>query len=563
MTRAVIAFIGDSRAAGLVAEQASRHSLRPLHSDGGLYIFAGSSLPVRSLTDGTIVVGDLFSRSGATSDRPRDGWGSYLAFKCQGSHVRVSRAPMTGMPLYRVQLPGGLLCASEFQTIAPLVERPAFDWEWIAHALAYPNLRTERTGLAGVLELLPGAVLEVREGQTHTDMIWSPWDHANVPAKTDMASLSLALERRLLACVSARSAGREIILELSGGLDSSIVAAALAAASADFRAVTFVTSGADGDERIFARAVAAQCGFDLIELPHDQGGIDLVGASRSLLPRPGAYAVLGGIDRAFEAEGFGPDVSVFGGIGGDNVFAFDTTVAPILDAASAFGPGRRALATARDVARAANTTLWHALLLANRARRAGARGWRRETSFCDPAGLPERPFVHPWDARAGEFPRGKRNHVAALRRILDFLDRPGRWQGRDVVAPLLSQPLVELCLSIPSWVWLSGGRDRAVARAAFARRLPPDVVWRRGKGQLETLCAAAYAQQKPKLREILLGGRLADRGLLDLPAVEAYLAKELREGDFDYLRLLEIVDIERWIQGVDAAPFAPRRFLQR
>ncbi|MGK4422636.1 asparagine synthase-related protein, partial [Klebsiella pneumoniae] len=50
------------------------------------------------------------------------------------------------------------------------------------------------------------------------------------------------------------------------------------------------------------------------------------------------------------------------------------------------------------------------------------------------------------------------------------------------VSPLLSQPLVETCLGVPSWLWFEGGRNRVVARRAFAGDLPADVIWRRSKG---------------------------------------------------------------------------------
>ena len=55
---------------------------------------------------------------------------------------------------------------------------------------------------------------------------------------------------------------------------------------------------------------------------------------------------------------------------------------------------------------------------------------------------------------------------------------------------------------------------------------------------------------------MLLDGRLAANGLLDLPRIEAYLARDLVEGDFDYFRLIEIGDIERWVRAADAA-FGP------
>ena len=109
---------------------------------------------------------------------------------------------------------------------------------------------------------------------------------------------------------------------------------------------------------------------------------------------------------------------------------------------------------------------------------------------------------------------------------------------------MLSQPVVELCLAVPSWDWVAGGQDRAVARKAFASHLPAEVVWRRNKGRLETMCAEAFLAQRHALAPLLLEGWLARAGLIDRERVEAYLDRERIGADYDYFRLLELADIE-------------------
>src|SRR3546814_15848431 len=89
--------------------------------------------------------------------------------------------------------------------------------------------------------------------------------------------------------------------------------------------------------------------------------------------RPGAYSLLSGLDRAFAANVSDLTRPIFGGIGGDSVFQFDTTVAPILDVFGRFGLFRRTLATMRDVPRASGATGWEAARLRRRAPHAGPR----------------------------------------------------------------------------------------------------------------------------------------------------------------------------------------------
>ena len=549
-----LAFLGDVERAAWVAVAADRRGLAAVDLSLGRLVFASEGLPARRDEAGQVIVGDYFAAAPAAGPTSNGAWGSYVRFFAEGGSLRVDRAPLTGMPLYWCRCPGGVACASDPMLIRELSGPPTIDWEFVATSLAYVNLRTERTGLEGIRELLGGTVLVFDGTSANVLSSWLPWPYVANRFESNLESAASELERRIIDSTAAWSGSRRsVIVELSGGLDSSIVTAALASANADASAITFATPDAEGDERIYARAVAERCGITLAEVVHDDSEIDLIAVPEAIGARPGAYGLLSGLDQSF-AENV-PDLSrpIFGGIGGDSVFQFDTTVAPILAVDGRFGISGRVARTVRDDARARGATFWEAARLSWRAHRAGPRmGWRRDTSYLSVAAIPARPLAHPWDLGASGASQAKRNHVESIRRILDFLDRPGRWRSRDVVAPLLSQPVVEFCLSVPSDMWFAGGRDRAVARAAFAGRLPADVIWRRGKGRMEALCAAAYMRQRAQLRDLLLGGRLADEGLLNRPAIEAYLARDLSDGEFDYFRLIEIGDVERWVRSVEA-----------
>lgn len=555
MKHGILVFMGNVEEAGDVAAAAERAGLGAVSIAPYHIVFANGDLPIRTLPDSTIILGDIFPFAGGECLTPGDGWGNFLAIASSGPTIRIDRAPLTGMPLFWGRFRSGVICVSDVALLKGLVPDVAIDWDFVAETLTFINLRTARTGLAAFAELLPGSRLQFDGARASVSSIWSPWPHVAAAPSLRFSDLANELEQCILRCVDAWSASRgDIILELSGGLDSSIVAAALRAAEANYSAITFATPGADGDERHFARIVAAHCGIDLVEVEHDEHAIDLVAMPDAVSARPEAYSVLGGLDRAFESAVPDHAKAVFGGIGGDSVFDFDGTVAPILDVLHTFGPGTRAFGTLRDIARSSGATLWEAARLSWRAHRAGPRiGWRRDAQYLDERQLPVGAPRHPWDDGAEAASQAKRNHVESIWRILDFLDRPARWHDRDVVAPLLSQPVVELCLSIPSWAWFTGGRNRAVARAGFAGRLPAEIIWRKGKGRLESMCAAAYLRQRTQLKELLLGGLLAERGLLDLPSIEAYLGRDLAEGDFDYFRLIEIGDVERWIRSAESA----------
>lgn len=123
--------------------------------------------------------------------------------------------------------------------------------------------------------------------------------------------------------------------------------------------------------------------------------------------------------------------------------------------------------------------------------------------------------------------------------------------------PLLSQPIVETCLSIPSWQWRAGGRDRAVARAAFANSLPAMVLDRKVKGTPDPFCGAIIRHKRQELRERLLDGQLAAHGLVDSGAIEDALRADRATSSAENVRLLELVNAEAWTTVWASSVFAP------
>ncbi len=549
MNRGLLAALGDPGLVARVNGAARVYGLKRIEFDRDFHLFAGPGLHRERVGDGAVILGECFPPLSGSCDAG-SGWGSWLSFRLTASgSLGVARAALTGLPLYWASCDAGLVFFSHLELALAAGIAPSLDIDFLRHQLAYQNLRTERTGIVDVRELLPGMSLAVSNRDVKISCDWSPWRFAALAHSRGSAALEI--EHTIDACVAAWAASRpEILLELSGGLDSSIVAAALSASGARFGAINVATSSPDGDERRYARAVAACLGIGVAEVLHAPGIGDLTHPPAFPSPRPSSFGALLGVDTALGSAA-SAGASLFSGIGGDNVFALNRSVAPVLDALQLRGPGQTALLSLVDLARLANVSVWHALRLCMRQWRRGTPAtWPRGEDYVPPGALASEPFSHPWDAGAHQAPYGKRLQVQAIRRILDFLDRPARWYDRDVVAPLLSQPVVELCLSIPSWDWIAGGHDRAAARAAFANRLPSEVAWRRGKGRLETMCAQIFIGQRATIRELLLEGRLAREGLVDRERAEAYLARDRIDGDYDYFRLLELADIERWIASL-------------
>ena len=90
-------------------------------------------------------------------------------------------------------------------------------------------------------------------------------------------------------------------------------------------------------------------------------------------------------------------------------------------------------------------------------------------------------------------------------------------------------------------------RTLAAARAAFADTVPSVVLDRRSKGELGAYYGRAVAERLPFLRDYLLGGALAEAGLID-PSLDARLTREHLLWRGGHSELLSLAQTEAWVR---------------
>jgi asparagine synthase (glutamine-hydrolysing) len=571
---AIVDFSGPEGAIPLKRRIAGRGKLAPVFDSAPLTILAAPGTRILRAGDRGLIVGNLFraasfarvdTRCGdAIADRdsiPTDRyWGDYVALTARPDNrsATIVRSPSGGVHAFRIRA-GPLVCvASHIEDLIDAgLATPTIDWAFTAHHLAFSHLHTGTTGLAGVDEILPGECAIERDGRCERSTLWSPWTFTTGEGRA--AGFDDAAARVREAVLRATAAlvppGETVALELSGGLDSSIVAAALAAAGSRTVALNLATPGAEGDERRYARAVSEHMKIPLIET-RVEGDIDLTEVAPHLEARPAMLAMLRLADRAFAERGRDHRVGAFvNGTGGDCVFCSLGTAAPAVDRLRVRGMTAGLAATIGDIAAVHGDNVWTAARMAFRLHRRGPPVpiWRRNRKFLNNDRLPDAPAPHPWlDEPPGALP-GTRAHIHAILASYAHLDGYGRHKVAPSLFPLLSQPVVEACLSVPTWLWVAGGRDRAVAREAFRGALPRMIVERRTKGGMDAFCARTFERNRARLRPFLLDGQLAAAGLLDRTAIEAYLAQPFANRDQLFYALLPIADTEAWARRV-AAP---------
>jgi asparagine synthase (glutamine-hydrolysing) len=311
------------------------------------------------------------------------------------------------------------------------------------------------------------------------------------------------------------------------------------------------TDDPGGDERPFAGALCDHLGLPLIERPYRLEDIDITEPLAANLPRPRDRTQANAYERVHNAVASEVGAGAFmTGNGGDHVFGYSQSAAPIADRYLSDGLGHGTFTALLDVCRQTGCSIADALRQAWRLAHGSASYKVRpnplllEPDFVATLGAAD--VHHPWlDAPPDALP-GKAAHIATILRVQPNLE-PSGGINFPVLNPLISQPIIEACLAVPTWEWRAGGRDRSLARRAFAADLPPAVLNRRMKGTPGRFAARLLDHFRGPLRERLLGGRLVAQGIVDAVAVERALAGERPVPDLERVRLLELVSAEAWI----------------
>jgi asparagine synthase (glutamine-hydrolysing) len=492
-------------------------------------------------------------------------WGNYLAvIHDRGAdELHILRDPMGAGACFSAQARCGVFFFTHASDYLAVAESTTFDRDYLAAFLVSPRLVTRRTALADVSELPAGARLSLGRTSQKLSLFWRPvlaGDRAVIGFNDAATRLRQIVER----CAKAwASSSGSILHRLSGGLDSSISLGVLARQGARCVAVNEWPRGVpEGDERAMARVVARHFGVPLVELgigPEDIAYERVLDLEASARPSLSELSFAG---RAFadfvEARDFDLLTS---GQGGDQVLHRSRTPDIAADAVRD-GLGLRELFTvATDTARLGRRPIWD--VFAAQFMQGMLRGAADHTSALiadDRLFTPEARGIaqafwrdHVWmnDVAAAPPARGKR-----MLRIADlqFYHQPSVLTEAMTNALVLgSQPVVEACLAIAPYVMTQGGRDRALARAAFADMLPAAVRDRSLKGDTTRHFTAVLERNWDFLREILIGGRLMETGLIVESALNSALARAQIASGKAATGLMQCLAAELWLRRLETS----------
>lgn len=492
-------------------------------------------------------------------------WGRWIAFLPSWTgEARVLRDPTGTLPCYRLELEGLSIAFSWLEDLIDLmgIARPAINWDAVAAVLVFGRLGGRETALDGVSQVLPGELTVLSTRPTPARPLWRAIDVARRPVDPDLDLAARMLRDVTTQCIRSWMACYDnIVLRLSGGVDSAILLGCLfsPAPTASVLCLNYFSPGSDSDERRYARLAATRVGCPLVERQRDLGFHLGEVMNPALTPAPGSYIGRMGSDRMDAEVARAHEAPViFTGAGGDQLFEEVRCTWTAADYLQLRGVDRGFPAAVLDAARLGEVSFWKSLRLAFRDRfathdpMAGAGQYVTLVPRSVIEATLERAqrFIHPGLLEAFDLPIGKLAQLRALISPFDYYNPFAAATSPELVHPLMSQPLLELSLALPTYLLTCGGRGRGLARESFADRLPPEIAVRRSKGGTEEHVTSVLQRSLPLARHLLLDGELARRALLDRPRVEATLAGRPSTSDAYVTEVHTCIAVETWLQRV-------------
>ncbi|MET0535709.1 MAG: asparagine synthase-related protein, partial [Steroidobacter sp.] len=430
-----------------------------------------------------------------------NGWGDYVAFGYNPLDQKkwVLKDPTGYLPCFRTAFRDVTIIFSRIGDCLDLqLQRFTINEAFLhAHLVAGSSLQ-ELPPLKEVLAVRRGECIEFKRGNGPygtRKVYWEPLQFSAPDQLLEDPDLAARAMRNTVQSATSSWVKEHpsLLLRLSGGLDSSIIAGCLGNApnKSRFVAYTYFTPNGRSDERPWARLAAQSSGCEHIECPVAPSQMDLTMALR-MDPSPEPSPLLGFLQRTAMEQDLAAKsgaTAIFNGEGGDSGFCSDSIAYAVPEYLQNHGLRLGALRLASQVALLTERSSWSVLLQAMRRLSKGEQSMPRErilaaSRLVNPDikqefRVTER-FSHPWFKNERHAPWDKVRRLGMLIAVPEFynVSAPKDAVVPAIISPLYAQPAMELLLRIPIYTHFHDGRDRGLARKAFAQDVPEPILRR-------------------------------------------------------------------------------------
>ncbi|HEY9894845.1 MAG TPA: asparagine synthetase B family protein [Candidatus Sericytochromatia bacterium] len=454
---------------------------------------------------------------GQRSSKTSDAWA-----RVDDQHFHLGREPFGHVPLYWTQVEQVLWFASRLSLLLPLVEAPQISLPAAYGYSCFSYVPTPLTPIAQIHSIAAGTEQSwIADADSQTLLAPSvtrsmEWQEA--PEQIQEETLAVAELRSLLKDAVARQItdlnDEPVGVLLSGGLDSSIVAALLVEAGVKVRAYT-LDFGTDSSEYPYAAQVAAFLNIPLVKVDASPRRVrQALRATAQALDLPFGDGVTVPLFLLMQAAS--QDVQViFNGEGGDQLFA-GWTNKPLI-AADIY----RSTHQAKETFDRQYLRTFHRL-------------WGYEDQLFQPDLAAQLTTIMPEDWLQDALnPAFSTTLLHRLRRATLMLKgaqniQPratnlGMAHGLQVRSPFCDLPLAQWSFQLSGTLHLQAACEKYILKRTVEPWLPPEIVWRQKRGMGVPLNSWCFNELWQELGVWLQPDRLRKQGIWQ-PHVAARIA---------------------------------------
>ena len=482
-------------------------------------------------------------------------WGSYIAILYNKIEdcITILRDPAGGMPCFYMHFREKVIIFSYLEDLYLFFDiHLSLESHFLKSALRYHRLYTEATGIQNTKQLLSGQALVLKRGELKTTLYWEPTQFASKKFKDSHPEETL--RKTLFSTLSAQArAYSKIMLYLSGGFDSTLIASVLKHTAPQTQIIGFhyaIKGSRASEEEKFAKEAAEFLNIPIHCVILDPLEDDVLQENDyTLLPCPSPQYIGHILWRKAQqtAQAYNCDV-IWDGDGGDQLFyAFQTS--RIVNDSLFFG------------FRNFFQRMKEASLLCQNAYLPLLRDVWKNFRACGVQHIYQeilespKPFLRPFDGdidslipavlKNRKFPQGKVKQIAGLLNLQ--LNRvPLKDASIPSLHPLQNQPLMELCLSMPSFLLAKNGISRGLVRSAMKEIMPESIRTRQTKGG--TLQFVNLWFQKQSFQNYLLNGELVQHNLVNKDVLKNCFSSSkciyMKAG------ILDLLPLEIWMRQI-------------
>jgi asparagine synthase (glutamine-hydrolysing) len=510
----------------------------------------------------------LFARHGPACAAQLRGMFAFAVYDRLEGELTLARDPVGIKPLYYRFDGKALVFSSEVRSLLASGISPVLDPTAVLDYLAYGKVHAPRTVLRDVLKLPPATVLRLSKAGLRLETYWRLPARGKHPVAASLGEAVDMLENHISDSVQGHLLSDVPVgAFLSGGVDSSLIAAMMVRHSGGRKVQTFSVgfegAAAGVDESRHAREAARHLGTEHHELMLPAGVLSRMEESVALLDEPIADSAI--LPTFLLSQHARKRVKVvLTGEGADELFAgYNRYKAAWLNQGLKRLPGwgqRLAAPLARRMGKGA---VFERLPIED------ARQWAAATASAAPEDL--KPILRPefWEASQKSDSLEWLKDFDGMDHLNDALafdlktvlcdsllmkvDKSAMRASLEARVPFLDKPLIEFAAELPSSFKIRRFKGKYLLRMVAARHLPSSIAWRRKHGFIVPWEPWVRDGSNEAINALLADPGFSSWEIFDMGRLRSF-QKELVQGSRSVEAgfFFRIVILGLWLQSVRA-----------